>query len=107
MRAGSSCSPASVRAAHQRVEPHAAADQRRVGARGGDQRTGPPGVAQRADVAAGEVHAVDLVEQLPREVVVAVGDDPLADHGDRPLAGRVDVGEPAALDARARRGVDA
>ena len=92
--------------AHERVELHAAGPQRVVGARRGHEPARAPGVAQRADVAAREVDAVDPVEPLPRQVVVAVRHDPLAEHGDRPLALGVEVDEAAALPALARRGED-
>ena len=93
-------------AVHERVELHAGLVQRRRSARRGDEHARRARRAQGGDVAAGEVERVDAVQRGPRQRVVAVRDDPLADHGDRPLAVVVDVHEHPPLRRRARRRVD-
>jgi hypothetical protein len=93
--------------AHERVELHVRGAQRVERARRGDEPARSPRLPERAAVAAGEVDRVDLVQALPRQVVVAARHDPVAEDGDRALPVGVEVDEAAALAARARRRVHA
>ena len=104
---GVSCSPASARTAHERIELDAAAlEQRLVRARRRDEHARGAGCAKRADVAAREVDAVDLVKSVPGQVVAGVGTSRGADRRDRPLAARVEEGDRAALRRVAARRLD-
>ena len=73
------------------------------GAGGRDEHARGARRAGGGAVAAGQVDAVAGAEPLPRQRIVAVRDEPLAEHGDRALGGRVEMREGAALGTRAHR----
>src|SRR6185295_6418285 len=84
-------------ARHERVELNVRLGKRLEAARRGHENTRPAGVADRLDIARGEVHGIGPVEAVPGERVGAVGAEPRPEHGDRTLAAVVQMDEPTAL----------
>ena len=95
-----------LRAGDEHVELHPGRRERGLRANGRDEHLRGTRGAERAGVARCEVDGVAGGELLPGKLVGAVRPEAVTDHGDRPLAGAVEVDEPSPLRLGTPRGLD-